>query len=163
MKNDISNINDVEEIEETDQVYSLPKNSPFGLQKTKGKEYTEKQLKFLDELTDPENAGNIRRAMELAGYHKSTSITSVVSVLKDEIIERTKLLLALNAPKATSRLVNVLDDPTMLGAKNVVSASKEILDRVGVSKPASIEINTTDTGGIFILPPKTSNPIKSVN
>lgn len=116
------------------------------------KKYTEMQEKFLEVLMG-EAQGNIRRAMRLAGYKDGTKTSDVVNPLKDEIIERASLMLAMNAPKAAFGMIGVLDDPTALGARNQINAAKEILDRTGLVKKEQVEVKATG-GGMFILPPK---------
>ena len=87
-----------------------------------------------------------------------------MSSLRDEIVERTQLMMALHAPKATQKLLSILDDPTALGAKNLLAATKEILDRAGVIKQERLEIKAgagadgANNGAMFILPPKLVNP-----
>jgi hypothetical protein len=73
-------------------------------------------------------------------------------------------MMALHAPKATQKLLSILDDPTALGAKNLLAATKEILDRAGVIKQERLEIKAgagadgANNGAMFILPPKLVNP-----
>jgi hypothetical protein len=116
------------------------------------KEYSEKQQAFLDCLLG-EAQGNIRSAMNIAGYSSSTKLSEVVNPLKDEIVERASMMLAMNAPKAAYGIINVLEDPGSLGARNAISAAREVLDRSGLVKKEQIEVNNTG-GGLFILPPK---------
>jgi hypothetical protein len=117
------------------------------------KKYTDKQLIFLEALLSEECKGNLRKAMNLAGYSMTTSITEVVSSLKDEINERASMMLAMNAPKAAWGMVDVLDDPGAMGARNSIAAAAQILDRTGLIKKDQIEVK--NTGGVmFILPPK---------
>ena len=117
------------------------------------KEYTDKQLMFLDALMSEECRGNLRKAMDVAGYAKESSISSVVGALKEEINEKASMTLAMNAPKAAWGMVDVLNDPSAMGARNTVSAAREILDRTGLIKKEQVEV--TNTGGaMFILPPK---------
>jgi len=116
------------------------------------KKYTEKQMAFLDALMG-EAKGNIRRAMDIAGYAKTTKSGEVVSNLREEVIKRASLMLALNAPKAAFGIVDVLDDPSSMGARNSISAAREILDRAGLVKKEQVEVTSTG-GGMFILPPK---------
>ena len=92
------------------------------------KELTEKQKKFLDALVG-EAQGNHRKAMEIAGYSPNTTITDVVKNIKEEVIERASMVLALNAPAAAFGVVNVLNDPTTMGARNAISAAKDSMDR----------------------------------
>ena len=119
------------------------------------KELTDKQAAFLEALLG-EARGNIRLAMDMAGYSKSTKTTEVVAPLKEEITERAGMMLAMNAPKAAFGIVDVLDDPSALGARNAISAAREVLDRTGLVKKEQVEVSG-NAGGIFILPPKTAN------
>lgn len=119
------------------------------------KKYTEKQLLFLDALMG-EAGGNIRKAMDIAGYSKTTKSGEVVKNLREEVIERASLMLAMNAPKAAFGIIGVLDDPSAMGARNSISAAREILDRTGLVKKEQVEV-TSQGGGIFILPPKSSD------
>lgn len=116
------------------------------------KQYTEKQIAFLDALC-ADARGDIRTAMQMAGYSDKTKIAEVVNPLKDEIIERASTMLAMNAPKAAYGLVDVLNDPASMGARNAVSAAAQILDRTGLVKREQITVEGP-TGGLFILPPK---------
>ncbi len=115
------------------------------------KRYTAQQEAFLDYL--PQTGGNIRAAMDLAGYSKDTGTRHVLGPLKDEIISIAKELLAFTSVKAATSLEGVLDNPASLGAKNTIAAAKEILDRVGVikeeTKPSGDGVKVT-----FYLPEK---------
>jgi hypothetical protein len=119
------------------------------------KKYTDKQLLFLDALMS-EAGGNIRKAMDIAGYSKTTKSGEVVKNLREEIIERASLMLAMNAPKAAFGIIGVIDDPSAMGARNSISAAREILDRTGLVKKEQVEV-TSQGGGMFILPPKSSD------
>ena len=119
------------------------------------KSLTDKQSAFLEALLG-EARGNIRAAMNIAGYSKTTATTEVVGPLKEEITERAGLMLAINAPKAAFGIIDVLDDPSVMGARNAISAAREVLDRTGLVKKEQVEVSG-NSGGIFILPPKTAN------
>ena len=119
------------------------------------KELTDKQAAFLEALLG-EARGNIRAAMDIAGYSKTTATTEVVGPLREEITERAGMMLAINAPKAAFGIIDVLDDPSALGARNAISAAREVLDRTGLVKKEQVEVSG-NAGGIFILPPKTAN------
>jgi len=101
------------------------------------KTLTPKQEDFLEALLG-EARGNIRAAMDMAGYSKSTKTTDVVGPLKEEITERVGMMLAMNAPKAAFCIVDVLDDPSALGARNAISAAREVLDRTGLVKKEQV-------------------------
>jgi len=119
------------------------------------KKYTDKQNAFLEALMG-EARGNIRKAMDIAGYSKGTAASEVTVPLKEEIIERASMMLAMNAPKAAHGLLGVLDDPTALGARNAINAAREVLDRTGLVKREKVEV-TNNGGGMFILPPKSDD------
>ena len=116
------------------------------------KVYTDKQLLFLDALMG-EAKGNPRKAMDIAGYAKTTKISEVTGSLEDNILNATNKFLTLNGPKAAFGIVDVLDDPSGMGARNSIAAAREILDRTGLVKKEQIEV-TNKGGGMFILPPK---------
>ncbi len=114
---------------------------------------TDQQKLFLEVLFD-QAGGDVVKAKKLAGYHETYPTSSVVKTLQDEIIETTKAFLARSGPKAAHKMVNVLDDPTQLGVKDIMAAAKDILDRVGVVKTEKIDITSN---GIFLLPAKRSD------
>jgi hypothetical protein len=121
------------------------------------KQYTEKQNAFLEALVG-EARGDIRSAMRSAGYSDSTKVHEVVNPLRNEIVERASMMLAMNAPRATFSMIDVLHDPAAMGARNAVAAAREILDRSGLVKKEQVEIKGPE-GGIFILPPKQPEPV----
>jgi len=123
---------------------------------SKKKEMTERQELFLEALCG-EAQGNIRQAMRIAGYSDNTTIHEAVNPIRDEIVERASMMLAMNAPRATFSMLGVLDDPGAMGARNAVAAAREILDRSGIVKKDQVEVKGPE-GGIFILPPKQSEP-----
>ena len=123
---------------------------------TEEKKYTAMQEAFLEALCG-EARGDIRQAMNLAGYSANTRISEVVNPLRDEIVDRASMVLAMNAPKASYSMVEVLNDPGSMGARNAVAAATQILDRTGLVKKEQVEIKGPE-GGIFILPPKQVTP-----
>ena len=112
---------------------------------------TERQQKFLDVLFD-EAAGDVVLAKKLAGYSESTATTAIVDALKDEIADRTRTFFARTAPKAAFAMANALNDPTELGIKEKMVASRDLLDRAGLGKVEKVDV--TSGGGIFYLPSK---------
>ena len=114
------------------------------------------QEAFLEALCS-EARGDIRAAMNAAGYSPNTRISEVVTPLRDEIVDRASMVLAMNEPKATFSMVDVLNDPGSMGARNAVAAATQILDRTGLVKKEQIEIKGPE-GGVFILPPKKVTP-----
>lgn len=113
---------------------------------------TEKQKLFLEYLFHDGVLGDFEKAKELAGYAPTTLVSWLLESLKEEIVERTKLYLAKNAPKAAFGVLDVMDNPGKMGQTVKLSAAKEILDRVGVVKTDKVEV----TQGAFILPAKGS-------
>ena len=120
------------------------------------RELTEKQTLFLEALMSEECKGNIKKAMNIAGYAENTSSTVVVSALKDEINERAAMVMAMIAPRAAWGMVEVLDDPGSMGARNAIAAASQILDRTGLVKKEQIEVKNTGEA-MFILPPKSED------
>lgn len=114
------------------------------------KKLSDQQNLFL-EILFGEAEGDALTAKRLAGYSDTTPTSQIVRTLKDEIVERTKDYLAMNGPKAAAKVVGVLNNPIALGNKEVLAASKEILDRIGVVKTEKVELGGH---GIFYLPKK---------
>ena len=116
------------------------------------KELTDRQEVFLDCLFDEAN-GNLREAMRIAGYSANTKTSSVLRTLQDQIIDRTQMYLAANGPMAAMAMTGVLTDPTALGNRDRIAASREILDRTGIVKTERITVKT-DAPSLLIFPPK---------
>jgi len=118
------------------------------------RQLTEQQSKFIDALLG-EAKGNPARAKQLAGYLPGTNTKDLVSSLKDEILEATRLYLALHAPSAAIGIVDAISDPTELGIKEKLSAAKDLLDRIGIVKTEKVQVESS--GGVMLLPPKQQN------
>ena len=119
----------------------------------KKKKLTEQQETFLNALGG-EAKGNIVKAMEVAGY-SPTSKSHLVDSLKEEIIDVAQKILATSAPKASQKLVEIMDsdDPIpQVSAK--LQAAQTLLDRVGIAKREKLDVTHTAAGGIFLLPEK---------
>jgi hypothetical protein len=112
---------------------------------------TERQQKFLDVLFD-EAGGDVVRAKILAGYSENVSTTEIIKGIKEEIMERTQLYMARNAPRAAMSLVSGMVDPTELGLREKLNAAKDLLDRVGLVKTEKVQVEAGN--GLMILPPK---------
>lgn len=116
------------------------------------RELTNNQRLFLEYLFG-EAEGDAVKAKRLAGYSENYPTSAVVESLKEEITEHTKLYLSRNGAKAAMKIVGVLDNPLALGTKEVLTAAKDVLDRIGVVKTEKIDVGGN---GIFILPAKAS-------
>lgn len=114
------------------------------------RQLTPQQQVFLDVLFDEAN-GDFILAKKIAGYSDGTATRVIVESLRDEIAEATRLYLARTAPKAAVALSGALLDPTELGLKDKLTAARDILDRVGVTKTEKVDLGAS---AIFILPPK---------
>ena len=127
------------------QVNLLPRQS-------KQRELTEQQVCFLDNLF--ENGGNISEAAIAAGYSRG-SVGWLKQSLADEIIERTKNILSVNALKAANRLINTIDNPVPDRGDDLrLRAAESLLNRVGVAKQEQINHNVQAVHGVVLLPPK---------
>jgi hypothetical protein len=114
---------------------------------------TDQQKAFLEALGGSAK-GNIKQALQIAGYQE-TSQSHVVDSLKEEIIDVANKILATSAPKASQKLVDILDsdDPIpQVSAK--LQAAQTLLDRVGIAKRDKLDVTHTAIGGIFLLPEK---------
>ena len=114
---------------------------------------TEQQETFLSALATTAK-GDINLALQEAGY-SSTSKSKVIDSLKDEIVDVATKILAKSAPRASQKLVEILesDDPIpQVNAK--LQAAQTLLDRVGVAKRDKVDVNHTVSSGIFIIPQK---------
>tara|TARA_X000001388_G_scaffold68607_1_gene56534 strand:- start:584 stop:946 length:363 start_codon:yes stop_codon:yes gene_type:complete len=115
------------------------------------RELTDRQKKFMEVLFDQAN-GDVVQAKLLAGYSEHSSTSSIVASMKDEIMDATQLYMSRNAPKAAVAMVSGVDDPTQLGLRDRLAASKELLDRVGLIKTEKLQVEAS--GGVMLLPPK---------
>ena len=114
---------------------------------------TEQQETFLSALSTTAK-GDINLALQEAGY-SPTSKSKVIDSLKDEIVDVATKILAKSAPRASQKLVEILesDDPIpQVNAK--LQAAQTLLDRVGVAKRDKVDVNHTVSSGIFIIPQK---------
>jgi hypothetical protein len=111
----------------------------------------EREQYFLDILFD-ECGGDFKEAMKKSGYPNNVSVGEVRRKLSKEIKKASKDYLVSQTPNAAVKLVSVLHDPSAMGAKNIISAAKEILDRGDVNKEET-KVELPDNA-IVILPPK---------
>jgi hypothetical protein len=119
----------------------------------KKRELTEHQTRFLEALGG-EAKGDVRTAIRLAGYAENTSINDITKSLKEEILEVTMNLLALNAPKAAFGLLELLTDPNSAGATTKLKVIQDLLNRVGAAtRQEDIQLKVP-SGGLFIMPAK---------
>ena len=116
------------------------------------KQLTTRQQAFLDNL--PACGGDTKAAAELAGYAEGTHY-AVVKALKTEILDIATNIMALNAPKAASKLIQIMDSPEPVPQANMrIQAAQQILDRVGLGKTERLDVNVNSGGGLFVIPAK---------
>ena len=116
------------------------------------KELTTKQQSFLDNLT--RCGGDVKQAAELAGYADGTHY-AVVKSLKSEILDMASNIMAQNAPKAASKLVQIMDSPEPIPQANMrIQAAQQLLDRVGLGRTERLDVNVQSGGGLFVIPAK---------
>ena len=128
-------------------------NMDSSIVKTQKRNLTDMQEKFLEVLFT-EAQGNPREAARIAGYSEH-SYPKVIRNLKKEITELAENHLSTHSAKAVNRLITLLDeDGTTPQAGIRLAAANSILDRVGLGKKDSLDINMKAMHGIFILPAK---------
>jgi len=116
------------------------------------REISPQQEEFLTNLF--ENGGNVTDAALSAGYSKG-SVTWLKTSLADEIINRTKNVLSMHAFKAATRLVTTIDNPVPERGDDLrFRAAESLLNRVGLGKQETTNVNVQAVHGIVLLPPK---------
>ena len=121
--------------------------------KTQKRNLTDMQERFLDVLFG-EARGNPREAARIAGY-SDHSYPKVVRNLRKEITELAENHLSTHSAKAATRLTDLLDEAGTTPHSNIrLAAANSILDRVGLGKKDSLDVNMKAMHGIFILPAK---------
>ena len=121
-------------------------------QRSKEREISPQQEEFLENLF--ENGGNVTDAALKAGYAKG-SVTWLRNSLADEIIRRTQNVLSMNAFKAATRLVTTIDNPVPERGDDLrFRAAESLLNRVGLGKQETTNVNVQAVHGIVLLPPK---------
>lgn len=116
------------------------------------KELTDLQKKFIEHLLG-DAEGDVYEAKKLAGYSETTLISDIIAPIQEEIVEAAKVMLKQNTVKAVFGLLDVLNSPSAMGARNAIGAAKEVLDRAGLVKPENTGQNTIQ-GVPYELPAK---------
>ncbi len=121
-------------------------------QNTKPTKISEKEELFLSNLFS--NGGAVVAAATDAGYTKG-SVGWLRNKLADEIIRRSKNLLATASVKATQRLINTIDSPEISRGDDVrLKAAESLLNRVGLGKEETHNHNVQAIHGVVLLPAK---------
>ena len=120
------------------------------------KNLTQKQDNFLTALFS--NGGNISEALKTAKYsHHSRK--DVLASLKEEIAERTKVMLSGAAVKAADNIIKTMDvevDAEIPTNRLELRyrAAGDVLDRIGITKRQQIDVSGEIKHGIVLLPSK---------
>ena len=121
-------------------------------QNTKPTKISEKEELFLSNLFS--NGGQVVAAAVDAGYVKG-SVGWLRNRLADEIIKRSKNLLASASVKATQRLINTIDSPEVNRGDDLrLKAAESLLNRVGLGKEETHNHNVQALHGVVLLPAK---------
>tara|TARA_A100000172_G_scaffold36932_1_gene22503 strand:+ start:803 stop:1222 length:420 start_codon:yes stop_codon:yes gene_type:complete len=126
----------------------------MSLPATTKRKLTDKQERFLDELLS--NGGHVKNAVAAAGY-KEQSRSWLTRSLRDEIIERTRSMLATNSVKAANRIIEGLDADGTIPLNQMdmrLKTAESVLDRVGLGKKQQLEVEGQVMHGIVMLPSK---------
>tara|TARA_Y100001973_G_C5160370_1_gene313192 strand:+ start:537 stop:956 length:420 start_codon:yes stop_codon:yes gene_type:complete len=126
----------------------------MSLPATQKRKLTDKQERFLDELLS--NGGHVKNAVAAAGY-KEQSRSWLTRSLRDEIIERTRSMLATNSVKAANRIIEGLDADGTIPLNQMdmrLKTAESVLDRVGLGKKQQLEVEGQVMHGIVMLPSK---------
>lgn len=111
----------------------------------------EREQKFLEVLFE-EAEGDYAKAKKLAGYSPNYPTKQITDRLADEIFELTKKYINTLGVKAVWSMKSVMENPTQLGNRDLMTAARDILDRANFKASDKIEIKSESP--LFILPEK---------
>ena len=121
-------------------------------QKHKSVKITEKEELFLQNLF--KNGGSVSAAAVDAGYPQG-SVTWLKNKLADEILKRSKNLLATASVKATNKLIEMINTPEVVRGDDLrLKAAESLLNRVGLGKEETHNHNVQALHGVVLLPAK---------
>lgn len=124
---------------------------------------TEKQTSFIHWLFHDSIKGNVREAMNKAGYSAKASPAGVIAPLKDIIKEKAENIIISASGEAAFAMVDALRDPSEMYVKEKVVIAKELLDRSGIVKQDKLQITGDGSGGnVFFLPPLNDVKMKEI-
>lgn len=122
-------------------------------------ELTEKEERFIEayfNLLSEDFTSNTRRITEAAkqtGYSTGYAL-QLAKKLHQEISSITQYWLALHLPDVAADLVDIVKNPSQLGAKTKLQAITVLMDRGGLPKVERLETKTELPNALLILPPK---------
>ena len=120
---------------------------------------TEKKAKFVEAFWEAiDNGVEERMALNIArleaGYSDKTDMSAILKTIDLELLSKANIEIKLARPKAIRRIKSVLNDPEAKGATNALAAAASVLDRAGLVKKESKEVNVTMPSGIAFMPHK---------
>lgn len=118
------------------------------------RQLTDQEIAFIENLFNPEYKGQAIKAARAAGYSESTKTSTLISRLSDEILAYGEKVLVSHTPRAIMEMIKIFDEPTHPNVKDVINVAKEILDRAGLAKKQSMQIQHEGISNVFILPEK---------
>lgn len=116
---------------------------------------TEQQQLFLDAMADEINnpTSDVEVAKEFAGYPPTYSSVKLIRELSKALEEDIRFYLLGRSLFAAKKMFELASDPNPLpGSEKILNASKEILDRAGITKKDKIELETTGPIHVIELP-----------
>jgi hypothetical protein len=120
----------------------------------KGEELTDMEKAFLDALQAEGNKFDPRKAATAAGYSPKTTLYHIIKPISKEVQKIADAYMTVNTLKASASIIDVLDNPTQLGAPNMIKAAESLLDRAGLSKKNREEEQVAQYRAVILLPPK---------
>jgi len=115
---------------------------------------SEKQEKLLQLYWNSGCTASPLQLAKEAGY-TDTSIYGAVRALSKEILKLTEAKLIAHAPAAASVITDAITSSKPLpGIKDRLMASTTLLDRVGLGKRESMQVEVKGGGGVFLIPTK---------
>jgi hypothetical protein len=115
---------------------------------------TPKQEAFVEYLFGEANFDPVR-AKVMAGYHKNTSTSGILSNVSSIIETELDAQLLMGGVQGVGALLDVLRDPTKPGNRERISAANSLLDRIGKTKEAAAQTNIkVEVSPVVYLPDK---------
>jgi hypothetical protein len=93
-------------------------------------------------------------AKELAGYGPQYSVRQILRALEGQIPKETSAFVELYSLRATHKILELMEDPTIPGGPVLLNAANSILDRAGVIKKDKLEVNVVAPTALVYLPVK---------
>lgn len=116
---------------------------------------TDRQKRMLQVFSHADVQGDWQKAKVKAGYAPNTPLEDIMT--GDFAAECAKVAdqyLALNTVKAAIKLVDVLDDPNQIGARQTQVVAESILDRQGLTRREKLAVDMKTPDAVVIIPRK---------